>query len=776
MVGEEGTWMARIWVAIVLLVGIYVNLFGLWLYRKPGEATKWSRFQRWVGQFEFSPEALGGFSYTRLAIVSLFGLFLELLMIRWVSSEIAIFAYFKNFVLVACYLGFGLGCYLSKRRINLLALCVPLIALALLCELPSDSLHDTVRQLADVIGAISQVNYWGVPSLPLNFQTLAGAYTGSLFVVFVFGVVALLFVPVGQLVGWLLENAPDGIYGYTLNVLASLAGIVLFTLLCFEFQPPATWFLVAGGLAVYFLWRLPNVRWLAVATFLFCVVLTSLPAAKDTMVFWSPYQKLTIETVRDDAGKIMSTRVHTNSTFYEDTLNLSDSFVAAHPNYYTDETGREAGHFKLSDLAAHYNLPYRFYPHPSSVLVLGSGTGNDVAAALRNGAGDVTAVEIDPVILQEGRKLHFEQPYSSPRVHAVLNDARSYLQNSNQRFDVIVFAFLDSHTTSSYYSTIRIDNYVYTLEALRRAKTLLKPDGVMVIKFAALNPWIAGRLNELATTVFGRPPLQLQSGRLMIVGSQERIARALKDPTLAAYVTANGNVQLQSASLTTDDWPYFYQHEPGIPASVIIILSVLIALCCLLLGKTGTSVRSLHWHFFFLGAAFMLLEAHIVSQMALLFGTTWLVNSIVISGLLVLIVAANLIVHWRPATGVTLAYLGIFASIVVTYIVPPEAFFLSSFWAKAFVSTAVLCLPVFFAGIVFIVSFAREGFRSDALGSNLFGALVGGMLESMSMWTGMRSILILVALFYALSWIVLLRQASRVEESESVPNLGAARV
>ena len=764
--------MGRIWVAIILLVGIYVDLFGLWLYRKPSEATKWTRFQRWALQFEFSTETLGGFSYSRLAVVSLFGLFLELLMIRWVSSEITIFAYFKNFVLVACYLGFGMGCYLSKRKINLLALCVPLIALALLCELPAAGLRDTVRQLAGVIGAISQVDYWGVPSLPLSIQTLGGAYTGSLFVVCVFGAVALVFVPVGQLVGWLLENATDGIFGYTVNVIASLAGIVLFTLLCFEFQPPATWFAVAGGLAVYFLWKLPRVRWLALATFLFCVVLTSLPAAKDTMVFWSPYQKLTIQTVRDDAGKTVSWRVRTNSTFYQDTLNLTDSFVAAHANYYTDK----AAHYRLSDEAAHYNLPYRFYPRPSSVLVLGSGTGNDVAAALRNGAGDVTAVEIDPVILQEGRKLHFEQPYSSPHVHAILNDARSYLQNANQSFDVIVFAFLDSHTTSSYYSTIRIDNYVYTLEALQRAKTLLKPDGIMVIKFAVLNPWIAGRLNELAKTVFGNPPLQLQAGRLMIVGSQERIARALKDPRLAAYVTVNGNVQLQSASLTTDDWPYFYQHEPGIPASVIIILSVLILLCCILLGKTGTSVRSLRWHFFFLGAAFMLLEAHIVSQMALLFGTTWVVNSIVISGLLVLIVAANLIVHWRQTIGVTVPYLGIFASIVVTYLVPPEAFFLDSFWAKVFVSTAVLCLPVFFAGIVFIVSFAREGFRSDALGSNLFGALVGGMLESMSMWTGMRSILILVALFYALSWIVLLRQTSRVEESDSVADLNTARV
>ncbi len=309
----------------------------------------------------------------------------------------------------------------------------------------------------------------------------------------------------------------------------------------------------------------------------------------------------------------------------------------------------------------------------------------------------------------------------------------------------------------------------------------------MIIKFAVLTPWIGGRLQELAQSVFGGSPLQMETnqtlytfgaesgGRFLILGSQERIANALKDPELAAYVAAHSNVQSQPATMTTDDWPYFYQHEPGIPASVIIISAVLIVLCCAFLGKTGTSLGSLQWHFFFLGAAFMLLEAQIISRMALLFGTTWMVNSIVISGLLVLIVAANLIVHWRPAIGVTVAYIGIFASIVVAYIVPPEAFFLGSFWAKVFVSTALLCLPVFFAGIVFIVSFAREAFSSAALGSNLLGALLGGMLESISMWTGMKSILILVALFYALSWIVLLRQASRVEDREAIPNSGMAQ-
>jgi hypothetical protein len=70
----------------------------------------------------------------------------------------------------------------------------------------------------------------------------------------------------------------------------------------------------------------------------------------------------------------------------------------------------------------------------------------------------------------------------------------------------------------------------------------------------------------------------------------------------------------------------------------------------------------------------------------------------------------------------------------------------------------VLCLPVFFAGIVFIRSFALEGFRSEALGSNLLGALMGGLLESLSMWTGIRSLLIVAGLLYLASWWALAAQ------------------
>lgn len=743
----------QVWALVaVLFVGSLIDFYCLHLYSVAGDRGRAGR--RWAEKLDFTPQTLGGFSYWRLALVSVLALFLELLLIRWISSEIGIFAYLKNFVLIACFLGFGLGCYLSERRLSLIALILPLVALAMLCQLPWQGLRSLVDSLPNLLGPASQVNTWGVPSLPLDGPDLFGLVAAVLFIVPSFGLIACALIPLGQLVGWYLENSSHGILAYTVNIIGSLVGIGLYTLLCFLFQPPAVWFLIAGGMLVWLLWTSPPLRWASTTAFTICIVLASLGPGKGSKVYWSPYQKLTVTPFRKK-GEIIAYGIKSNSTWHQVIFNLSPAFVAAHPWYFKKDP------VELNP----YNIPYRFYAHPHSVLILGAGTGNDVAAALRNGADRVVAVEIDPLILRLGRRLHFEKPYSSARVHAVVNDARSYIQNSNEHFDLIEFSLLDATTTSGYYTNIRMDNYIYTVEAIKAAARLLKPNGLMILK-SGLNedPRLIGRLSELEQAVFGRSPLRFATVRpiysavalFFIDGSQSRIAHALaSNPRLAEYVAESRNLPIARVPLTTDDWPYFYQAAPGLPASVIIISAVLILLCGLFLRETGTALRSLRWHFFFLGAGFLLLEAQIISKMALLFGTTWVVNSIVIAGVLVLIVGSNFLVEFKPRISYIFAYLGIFASILVAYAVPLEKFFFASIWVKALTATLVLCLPVFFAGIVFIRSFAREGFRGEALGSNLFGALVGGMLESLSMWTGIRSLLIIAALLYLGSWIAL---------------------
>jgi hypothetical protein len=746
--------IALVLVAFLGLLSIQY-LFGFYQKRVTGIA-KLGRTT--AAKWDFDLRDLGGFSYWLLIVFSIAGMFFEMMMIRWVSSEIRIFAYFKNFVLVACFFGFGLGCYFSKRRVNLIALFLPLLSLCLLIKLPWAHLRTLISNLPGLLGSSTEVQIWGIPSMPVSWPLMAAAILTT---VPIFGLLVFSFVPFGQLIGWLLENASAGIRAYSVNVIAGLAGITLFTGLCFADTPPAVWLLVFAGLLVAGLWKIPRLRWTALSLSLLCIALLSIPPSDHATTYWSPYQKLTVRP-SFDSGEIKSYEVSTNDFWYQQIINFSPDFLKRHPNLFNGQPIEWDP----------YNLPYRFSPSPKSVLVLGAGAGNDVAAALRNSAQHVTAVEIDPLILKLGRKLHFEKPYGSPRATVVVDDARSYIQNSHEQFDLIVFSLLDSHTTSSNFSNIRIDNYVYTVEAMTAAKRLLLPDGLFVVKFQVVNPWIGGRLQGLLTTVFNQTPLQIQTtfqygtpGRFFLVGSQQKLATALNDASVSEYVRNNKGFEVSEASLTTDDWPYFYQHEPGIPLSVILISVLIVLMAFWFMARTGQGSVRIHWHFFFLGAGFLLLEVQIISKIALLFGTTWVVNSIVVAALLLLIVAANATVSSIPLISRWIAYAGIVIAAAVGYLVPMQSLLFPNPWVKGLAALAVLCLPVYFAGIIFARSFAEVSFNSEALGSNLLGAVVGGVLEAISFWTGLRALLLVSVLLYIFSAIALSRREAGAEAS-----------
>ncbi len=745
--------LAFVFLLVVSMSGVFL-LVAFYRQGSPSRVSSW--VTRIASPWAFTPQSIGGFSWLHLTLASLLSLFMEMLLIRWVAAEVSAFAYFKNVVLIGCFLGFGLGCYFSRKTINLLAFVFPVCLLVTVIKLPWPALRGVIWAIPFYIAPASEVFLWSAPVQTGFFASLAAI---SL-IVFLFALVAFVFVPLGQIVGWSLEASGSGILAYTVNVLASLAGILLYTLFCFLYQPPPVWFAFSGVIAAILFWNVSRLRWTVAAAFLLCIGLTSLGPEKPIRELWSPYQKITLSPEPDDQHPI-TYGLKTNDSWYQKIINLSPEFTASHPELFQ----------KVPVQWNAYNIPYHFYARPPSVLVLGAGTGNDVAAAIRNGAGRVVAVEIDPLILKIGRDLHFEKPYQSPLVHVVVDDARSYIQNSNEKFDVIVFSLLDSHTTTSYYSNIRIDNYVYTRESFEAAKRLLKPDGIFIVKFWVATPWIASRLYALVETVFKQPPVDVSAfnsfytsaGRFFIAGSQERIREAMTDPGLRSYLEDNPVVP--NIQITTDDWPYFYQRDRGLPVSFELLSLVLVLFCWQLLRRTGMALSSLRWHFFFLGAGFMLLEAQIVSKMALLFGTTWLVNSVVVGGLLLLIVTANILVQKFLNFPYRAAYAGVFVSLAVAYFIPLEKFFFPSIWLKALSAIAVLCLPAFFAGIIFIRSFARANFAGEALGSNLFGALIGGLLESMSYWTGIRSLLLMAAVLYCISWLALGWEMRRGERS-----------
>ena len=79
-------------------------------------------------------------------------------------------------------------------------------------------------------------------------------------------------------------------------------------------------------------------------------------------------------------------------------------------------------------------------------------------------ASSISAVEIDPAIISLGRRYHPEAPYASAATRVVNDDARSFFATSDQKFDVISFGLLDSHTTTAM-TNARLDHYFYTGKA-----------------------------------------------------------------------------------------------------------------------------------------------------------------------------------------------------------------------------------------------------------------------------------------------------------------------
>src|SRR5262249_45639476 len=152
---------------------------------------------------------------------------------------------------------------------------------------------------------------------------------------------------------------------------------------------------------------------------------------------------------------------------------------------------------------------------------------------------------------------------------------------------------------------------------------------------------------------------------------------------------------------------------------------------------------------FFLGAAFMLLETKAVVQMALLFGSTWLVNSAVFFTVLVLILFANLYVLKVSSVRLGLHYAVLLTFLAATVLVPFDAFLSGGIVWRYVVPCALALGPVFSAGVIFARSFRNEANPDQAFGFNIAGSVVGGLSESFSTLLGFRHLLILAIFFYA---------------------------
>ncbi|MDY7076001.1 MAG: hypothetical protein SXV54_03655, partial [Chloroflexota bacterium] len=201
--------------------------------------------------------------------------------------------------------------------------------------------------------------------------------------------------------------------------------------------------------------------------------------------------------------------------------------------------------------------------------------------------------------------------------------------------------------------------------------------------------------------------------------------------------------------LTTDDWPYLYLRARRVPTAYWQVLLLIGVVCLVLLRRSFPQVLHPNWHFWLLGAGFLLVEFKSITELALLFGTTWFVNALAISGVLLMALGANLLVLWRQRLNLRLIYALLFASLILTYFFPLELLISLSPAVRALGSMILLSLPLFFAGLIFGESLRRAGETARPLASNLSGSVAGGVLEYGSLLWGIKSLYVIAAVVYA---------------------------
>ena len=654
----------------------------------------------------------------QLVLASFLMLFTELALIRATTAVVIYFSFFSNLVLLASFLGVGVGLLRAGKSTGTIA-GLPFALMSITLYI---ALFPAAIGTADD-GATRVVGHFGMSSPP-----------AWLSVPLILCLVVWAMASIGHRVGQLFRSLPP-LEAYRLDILGSIAGIVAFSLFAFLNAPPIWWAIAIASVTAALLFPRPS---RAAAITLGCWGLLMLAISIIPGTIWSPYQLIAYSAHDDRVDISVNSRPHQTIT-------------------------------PLDDLVQ--EQPYRQYPYdhvapggpPRSVLIIGAGTGNDVAIALARGAERVVAVEIDPVLHSLGADLHPDSPYQDPRVEVHVDDGRAFLERSTERFDLVLFALPDSLTTVTGQAGIRLESYLFTVEALESVNEHLDPAGTFAM-YNYYRPDVFERYAKTIAHVWSAPCIY-QGSDQGLERSQGVLLVPLGNPSSCTPVPER---RLSAApEAATDDRPFPYLRGRTIPLFYLVSLS-LILIASLVVVRTTTDVRLRstrpYVDLFFMGCAFLLLETKNVVGFALLFGTTWFVNSLVFAGILGAVYLAVEVARRVRLPNRIVLYGALGVSLVVAWLVEPRAMLSLPIVPRFAMATLLAFCPVFLANLIFAQRFKDVGSSNIALGANVLGAMLGGVLEYSALAIGYRNVLLVVGALYGVAFV--LRPRERDPQSQ----------
>ena len=278
-----------------------------------------------------------------LFLASALTLFAELAIIRWVATEVRVFAYVKNLALLLCFLGFGLGCALARQRPRWQTAATTLVGLVVIVRLPWRGAQ-IMEGLSQYLGASQDIEIWATRAI----HDSTGLFLAVAVTAILLFLITYIFIPIGQTVSRQIELAPRPLYGYSWNLAGSLAGILAFFAVSWMALPPAVWFtIVLVGMALLQSNRSNTIR--IAAAILPVVFLLVDPATPHHFNLWTPYQQIELEDLNFPNGELSGTEIRVNHTGYQFIVNLSADFLERHPQLLKEAPDENP-----------YNLPFRF--------------------------------------------------------------------------------------------------------------------------------------------------------------------------------------------------------------------------------------------------------------------------------------------------------------------------------------------------------------------------------------------------------------------------------
>ncbi|PIS09695.1 hypothetical protein COT75_00670 [Candidatus Beckwithbacteria bacterium CG10_big_fil_rev_8_21_14_0_10_34_10] len=683
----------------------------------------------------------------KLALISFLILFLELLFIRLIGTEIRIFAYLSNLVLLAIFLGSGLGMFI-KKKLSLMVSSSLILILSLIV------ISGLFKGITNLISPLSESFIW--------FQTFWSSslkvFFGLGLTIILFFLLVLTFVPLGQHLGNIFKESKKIIWFYTINILFSLLGMWLFYLLSFLRISPFIGIIISQLILSCLVTEKERNLSFLIFIFNFVLIVIFLTNLKNTI--WSPYQKLAFFEYPPNIYQMTGYQIQVNNVGYMGLLDLSKEHRNNLEKTLDKQSALENFNLRFSN---QYDWPFLLKPEAKDVCIIGAGGGNDIAGALRAGVLKIEAVEIDPEIVKLGKKYHPENPYASSKVKVIIDDGRSFFKKTTRKYDLVIMGLADSHTLNSSLSNLQLDNFLYTKESMMEIKKILKPEGLLFISFDVQRPWIGSKIQNNLASVFGHQPLifSLQNelpfygwGGVVFAQSQKinQLENVLsQDKDLANFINSRRLKYEPFEKELTDDWPYLYLDKARVPKIHLIISLILLTIfvsLIKLLSKKGSFSRPS----FFLGAGFLLYEFQNISKSALLFGNTWIINLLTVSAILIFILLANLM-SLKYRVPEKISYIFLFISFFLQIVLPLSSLNLLPLGFKLIVAPIIMNLPLFFASLIFINFFVKAKDKKTFFASNLIGSAVGGILSFLSYAWGIKILLGISLLLYILSFL-----------------------